>query len=340
VCQDLADLDKESPMGGIIGAARPLGEVSDVPEIQHERRMAFSDGREHIVVSIHVSVGPVIVSINPGRFRHALAARTADRAFHHGLTRFLAGIRSIHLPNWVQGVAGSNPAVPIEIPVATQVVTGSFHSTAGSPRTRWTAPACGHSQGSPGDFRGRHSCARRHIRPSRLMERFTPQEVTASGGVFLFLSGGVSVDSVCRFSGPPRPSSGPRGLLSLPLHPAAGNRRGPSQGVPPSAHPSFQAGQSLPPTPPSPHQIPPDRPSGVSRGGEDRRVPDAGVSAPRGFQRLPGVLRHRGRVAVVTHPGFGCTKAGRAREEGVECPVRSVFFLAASSTTSHCFVGG
>ncbi len=62
---------------------------------------------------VDVSVGPVYVSIQSGRFRHGLKARTADRASYQGFTRVLAGIRfNLHL-NGVQGVAGSNPAVPI-----------------------------------------------------------------------------------------------------------------------------------------------------------------------------------------------------------------------------------
>ena len=63
-------------------------------------------------VSVLVSVGPVIGPIQSGRFRHSLRARTADRASYQGFTRVLAGIRfNLHL-NGVQGVAGSNPAVP------------------------------------------------------------------------------------------------------------------------------------------------------------------------------------------------------------------------------------
>ena len=63
-------------------------------------------------VSVLVSIGPVIGPIQGGRFRHSLKARTADRASYQGFTRVLAGIRfNLHL-NGVQGVAGSNPAVP------------------------------------------------------------------------------------------------------------------------------------------------------------------------------------------------------------------------------------
>ncbi len=55
---------------------------------------------------IHVSVGPVYVSIQSGRCEHRLAARLADRAPYQGFMWFLAVIRPIRWANGVQGVAG------------------------------------------------------------------------------------------------------------------------------------------------------------------------------------------------------------------------------------------
>ncbi len=72
---------------------------------------------------IHVSVGPVYVSIQSGRCEHRLAERFADRAPCQGFMWFLAVIRPIRWANGVQGVAGSNPAVPIRL----------FGSNAGGP---------------------------------------------------------------------------------------------------------------------------------------------------------------------------------------------------------------
>ncbi len=63
-------------------------------------------------VSIGVSVGPVYVSIQSCGCEHHRAARLADRAPCLGFKRFLAHIWPNRHLNGVQGVAGSNPAVP------------------------------------------------------------------------------------------------------------------------------------------------------------------------------------------------------------------------------------
>ena len=64
-------------------------------------------------MSVCVPSGPVIVPVDHGRFRHPFRQETADRALYQWFTRFLAAIRLVEGSNGVQGVAGSNPAVPI-----------------------------------------------------------------------------------------------------------------------------------------------------------------------------------------------------------------------------------
>ena len=46
-------------------------------------------------VPIRVPIGPVIVPVYYGRFRHPLTASTADRAPYQGFIRFLAVIRPL-----------------------------------------------------------------------------------------------------------------------------------------------------------------------------------------------------------------------------------------------------
>jgi hypothetical protein len=77
-------------------------------------------------VSVRVSVGPVIVPVYHGRFRHPVRQETADRALHQWFTRFLAVIRLVEGSNGVQGVAGSNPAVPTDQALQLSKLEGLF----------------------------------------------------------------------------------------------------------------------------------------------------------------------------------------------------------------------
>ena len=95
------------------------------------RRDQAGRARRARSVSVRVSIGPVIVPFNDGRFRHHLKARTADRAPYQGFIRFLADIRLLQRANGVQGVAGSSRAVVQSSEIRKLSHRGSPKATAG-----------------------------------------------------------------------------------------------------------------------------------------------------------------------------------------------------------------